>query len=170
MTALAIWQAAKRLWPFALGAGLLLWIGILTMQRNDARADAQSARNALAATEANYRAAAARRKADDLANVQRVAAEQGLISKETTDEYEARIAALRTDFAERVRIATGTHSGGSGGAHLPSTAATPSGADETACETKLPAQDALIASEQAEQLIALQGWARRVSTIDMKGN
>lgn len=120
-------------------------------------------------TIANYRAAAEARKASDLANVQRVNTAQANISREISDDYATRLASVRADFAERVRHATQGNTGGPGGADLPGPGTTARRVDEAAGEAKLPLKDALIASEQAEQLIALQAWVRGVSGMDMNG-
>lgn len=120
-------------------------------------------------TVSNYRLAAEQRKSSDLANVQRVSAEQSEITQETLDGYQANLARLRADFARRVRDATKGNIRIPSGTNLPETCPAPCRADAGAGEAKLPLKDALIASEQAEQLIALQAWVRAVSAIDVNG-
>lgn len=154
----------------AIALALLLgWAMRLDGLRAGYKAERDAEKAAHEQTVANYRAAAEQRKASDLANVQRVAAEQSEISKEITDDYQTRIAALRADFAERVRRATQADTGGASGADMSGVPDPSRRADEATRQARLPARDALIASEQAEQLIALQAWVRAQATVDMIG-
>lgn len=162
-----------RVWAF-LGALLVfalvgVWIARLDALRASYAAKWKAEQVAHTQTVENYRAAAAQRKASDLQNVQRVGTEAVTIDKDTLDDYQKRLAALRADFAERVRRATAANSGSASGAHLPGVSLAAAGTDEAARQAQFPAQDALIASEQAEQLIALQAWNRRVAAIDVNG-
>lgn len=164
-------ESVRRLLAYV-GCGLLVLAlsGALWARGNHYRAQRDDARDALEKQVLAYRTAAAERKASDLVNVQRVDTESAAIDKETIHGYQARIAALRADFAERVRRATKAHSGSTAGTHLPGIPETAERADESSCEEKFPPKDALICSEQAEQLVALQEWTRRVSQIDVNGN
>lgn len=169
MTWIAIWAAVKRFWPVIPCLALLIALLLTRASLASARHDRDIAKDALALTAANYAAAANARKASDLLNVERVNTEAAAISKETVDAYNQRIAALRADFAERVRIATQANSGSAGRTDLPAVPVAAERADATSCQAVLPARDALVASEQAEQLIALQAWVRKTVTIDVDG-
>jgi hypothetical protein len=135
----------------------------------DAKRDLQAEQTAHQQTIQNYRTAAAERKAADLANVQRVKAEGDAISRETIDDYQKRIDALRASFAERVRIATAGDTGSAAGTDMSGLSDAAGQTDAAACKAGLPERDALIASEQAEQLIALQAWVAKVAAIDTNG-
>ena len=121
----------------------------------------------LATTIADARAAAASARAADLANADRVAAEQRVINERTNDDYEARLAAARA-HAERLRLAApvATGSGLGGAASVPGFS-TPAGNPASATgQDRLPPTDALTATEQAIQLDELIKWLRRQAKVD----
>ena len=169
MTILSLWALLRRFWPVVAVAVLVAALLATRASLGAARADLRAEKAAHAETAANYRAAAEARKASDIANVQRVSGEATTISAEVTNDYEKRLASLRADFAERVRRATATHSGSAAGADLPVVPAAAGRTDETACDPKLPPREALIASEQAEQLVALQALVRRWAQVNVNG-
>lgn len=169
MTAVALWGLVKRFWPAIPCIALLIALMLTRASLTDVKHERDAAKSALTETVANYRAAAAQRKASDLLNVERVNTEAGAISKETINDYQARIADLRADFAERVRRATEANSRGAPGADLSAVPVSAVTANGTSCQAVFPAKDALIASEQTEQLIALQNWVRNVSAINITG-
>ena len=115
----------------------------------------------LAGTIANYRAAAETARAADRANSERVAAEQRAINERTQNDFESRLAAARTR-AEQLRVAAQAAADPrrGGAAPLPGLPATPGRAAEAAGENRLPAPDALTATEQAIQLDELIKWVR----------
>lgn len=124
--------------------------------------------SALAATEANYRAATEAARAADQANANRVAAEQRAINERTSNDYEARLAAARA-FAQRLRIeaaASATDPGSGGSAPVPGLSAAPGRAAEPARQDGLSPADALTATEQAIQLDELIRWVRRQHAVD----
>jgi hypothetical protein len=159
----------KRFWPaipiLALSIALLATRATLA----DAKRDLRAEQTAHQQTIQNYRTAAAERKAADLANVQRVKAEGDAISKETIDDYTKRLADLRARFAERVRIATAGDTSSAAGTDMSGLSDAAGRADEGACQAGLSVRDALIASEQAEQLVALQAWVAKVAAVDVRG-
>lgn len=159
----------RRFWWAIPILGLSIALMVTRGTLADAKRQVAAERSAHVGTIKNYMLAASQREASDLKNVVRVGGEATAISERTTDEYEKRIAALRADFAERVRRATGSYPGGPGGTNLPGLSNASIGTDESTCEAKLPGRDALIASEQAEQLVALQAWVKRVAQIDVNG-
>jgi hypothetical protein len=122
---------------------------------------------ALASTVANYRAAADAARAADQANAERVAAEQRAISERTSNDFEARLADARAR-ARRLRndAAAEADRGGRGNAPVPALPAAPGGADEAAREDRLPAADALTATEQAIQLDELIKWVKAQGVVD----
>ena len=122
---------------------------------------------AFATTVANYRAAADQARAADQANANRVAADQRTINERTQHDFEARLAAARAD-AERLRIqsraAADPRVGGSTPMPIVSSAA--GSPAETAGQDRLPAPDALTATEQAIQLDELIKWVRSQAAVD----
>jgi hypothetical protein len=123
--------------------------------------------SAMATTVANYRAAADAARVDDRANLARVEAAQRSISERTQDEYQARLAAARA-LARRVRgeAASAPADPGAGrGAPMPGLSAAPGGTPQAAGEDRLPADDALTATEQAIQLDELIKWVKRQAAV-----
>jgi hypothetical protein len=172
MIALAALRALPlRTWGLigsALGiAALLLLVHVRTNERDAARALAQANRAALDRTVADYRAAREDAARDDAANAARVGREQAAISQEIDDDYAQRIAALRADFTRRVHAATpSADRGGGGNPAMPKLADAAGRIDDAAADPGLPSRQALIASEQAEQLVALQAWVARQTRIE----
>lgn len=123
--------------------------------------------SAFATTVANYRAAADRARAADVANSARVAAEQGAINERTHDEYEARIAAARA-AAQRLRIRSqaAPDPGAGRDASMPGISTSSAGTPEAPREDRLPQPDALTATEQAIQLDELIKWVRSQAAVD----
>jgi hypothetical protein len=118
-------------------------------------------------TVASYRAAADHARAEDKANAKRVAAEQQAINERTTHDFEARIAAARA-AAERLRLQpqAAADRRSRGGASVPGVPAAAGGPAEATGENRLPAADALTATEQAIQLDELIKWVRRQARVD----
>ncbi|HEX6603809.1 MAG TPA: hypothetical protein VF027_02870 [Sphingomicrobium sp.] len=123
---------------------------------------------ARAATVANYRAAADAARAADRAAGERARAQQQAISERTSHDYETRLADARAR-ALRLRSearAAAANPGGSGTAAMPALSAAAGQPPEAAREDRLPAADALLATEQAIQLDALIRWIRRQHAVD----
>jgi hypothetical protein len=117
-------------------------------------------RSALAGTLANYRIAAAEARAGDLANLQRAQTEQRGINERTDHEFQARIAAARA-AAQRLRgedSGAATDPGTGRAAPMPGIRAATGGIAQAADQDRLPAADALTATEQAIQLDELIKW------------
>jgi hypothetical protein len=124
---------------------------------------------AFATAVANYRAAATQARAADVANAQRVVADQRNISERTEHDFEARLAAARAD-AQRMRIAqAAADPGARRGPPMPSISGGTGGAAEAANQDGLPPQDALTATEQAIQLEELINWVRAQAKVDPSG-
>lgn len=170
MTLTAALGLLKRFWwsiPMA-----VLFIALLATRSTlkDEKISKAALQASFDQTVAGYRTAAAERKASDYQNLERVKVEGAAINERTVDEYTDRIAALRGEFAERVRaIQARAYPGGDDRAGVSGVPDGPSGTDARACEAEFPLEDALIASEQAEQLIALQKWVRETAAIDVNG-
>jgi hypothetical protein len=126
---------------------------------------------AASATVANVRAASAEARAADLAAAQRVRAQQESISERIEHEFQARLADARAR-ADRLRA---QGSGAAADPRVGRAAAVPGlpapsvGAPEAADQDRLPAPDALIATEQAIQLDALIAWVRAQQKVDANG-
>lgn len=106
----------------------------------------------------------AQAQADDAAHARAVEQRQAKISQEASNDYQKQLTAVRADYAERVRKARAAATNQSRGGN-PSVSSQPGSAgrpDATASEDRLPPADALIATEQALQLQALQKWVRDV--------
>lgn len=127
-------------------------------------------RSASAATTANYRAAAAAARAADKANAERVAAEQHAINERTANDYEARLANARARArAERLRIESAgakTDHGSRGNSPMPGLPAPANVTPPAAGQARLPAADALTATEQAIQLDELIEWVKAQAAVD----
>jgi hypothetical protein len=111
-------------------------------------------------TISNYRAAAEAARKADADNKARVEAEQAKISKEQSDEYEARIAAARAT-AQRLRQQLAqAHPGSPGAAPVPGVPA-PTGQPPQGPSDGLSIDDRLTATEQGIQLDELIKWVKR---------
>jgi len=118
-----------------------------------------------AATVANTRAAAAQAAAVDQANLRRVTAEQAAITERTTNDFEARLVAARTD-AQRLRDHAQANPGVGGSPSMPVISAATRSAAESPVQDRLSQTDALTATEQAIQLDELVKWIRAQAKVD----
>ena len=127
----------------------------------------QQEQAAFATTVANARAAAATARAADQANAARVAAEQRAITERTSNDFETRLADARAR-ADRLRIQSQVSAdpGPGGSAQVPGVPASSRSASEGSGEDRLPAREALTATEQAIQLDELIKWVRRQAKVD----
>ena len=121
---------------------------------------------AFAVTVANTRAAAEQARAEDAANAMRVAAEQRRINERTNNDFEARIAAARTD-ARRLRIQSqaAADPGAGRSASMPGIHAAAGRPAQAAGQNELSRSDALTATEQAIQLDELIKWVRAQAAV-----
>lgn len=114
-------------------------------------------------TVANYRAAAAVAEAADRAAVASAESLQHRINERSADALDTRLADARAR-ANRLRLqarAAGPDPGGGPATHLPGLPGAATGAAEAAGEAGFPAEDRLIATEQAIQLDELIKWIER---------
>ncbi len=165
----------RRFWWAIPIAGLLVALALTRITLADAKgardkaiqraADTQAAFNQ---TVAAYRHAREQARQSDEMNTIRVGKEQAAINERTIDEYQDRIAALRADFAQRVRAAqAAANPGGGGSAPVSTTGEGPTRIAQASCENRLPPKDALIASEQAIQLDELITWAEQQAAVEV---
>ena len=143
--------------------GLKIWpvsIPGLKAELAHAKADAANARNALAQTIANYRAAAAKAEADDKANAERVERQQAQISKEQSDEYQARLNAARADIARLRAQSRPANPGSPAKPDVPAIPTPTCGADSPALD---PATRAFDCAIQLDELIT---WTQQQHAID----
>ena len=156
-----------RFWREGAMAVLALMLGLALLakageaRRADkwqARARAEIAAHTL--TIANVRAAAEKARADDAAHARRVERDQSKVSEEVSRDYQEQLLALRRRYdALRVRLGkTPANPGGAGSAPVPCVPGSSGRSDGAACQDGLPAENALIASEIALRLKALQDW------------
>jgi hypothetical protein len=108
------------------------------------------------------RAKTAKAQADDAAHAREVESRQTTIGQESSRDYQAELARVRADYAERLRrTASAANSGGRGNAPVSRPASSANGPDAASAQSELPSTDALTATEQALQLQAIQNWARK---------
>jgi hypothetical protein len=127
----------------------------------------QQEQAAFATTVANARAVAETARAADQANAGRVAVEQRAITERTTNDFEARLAAVRARAQQlRVQPQTPADPGAGGNAPMPGVPPASGRTAESARQDRLPADDALTATEQAIQLDELIKWVRAQAKVD----
>ena len=168
-----------------LGAALCLGL-LLLLQKGETRHwKKQSAQfeqlyrgeeEAFLGTVANVRAAAEQARAADLANAERVRADQARINERTSHDLQARLADARARFAAsagqlRVETASGpADPGGGSAAPVPALSGAAGGPDQGPGQDRLPAalsrDDALLATEQAIQLDELIQWVLKQSSVN----
>ena len=130
----------------------------------------QQEQAAFATTVANARAAADQARAADKANAERVAAAQQTINERTADDLEARLAAARARAEQLHLEQAAAYSRAGGSTSLPGLPASPNGIAQDPGEDRLPAADALTATEQAIQLDELIKWVKAQASIDPNAN
>jgi len=149
-------------------AALATLLHVRTSQRDAAIAHAAAVQASFDRTVTGYRAAREQARRNDQLNIIRVGVQQAAISEKSEHDYQDNIDRLRADYARRLRAAeTAADPGGSRRAAMPAAGPAPGGIDGAAGEARLPLADALIASEQAERLAALQAWVHAQAAIDM---
>ena len=123
---------------------------------------------AFARTVADYRAAAAAARAADQAHIARINAQQRAINERTENDFEVRLAAARS-VGDRMRGETRgapADPGAGGAAPMPRLPLAARGVAAPTGENRLPAEDALTATEQAIQLDELIKWVLRQHSVD----
>ncbi|MGE5722448.1 MAG: hypothetical protein ACM3YM_08290 [Sphingomonadales bacterium] len=171
---MALLTVLRRWRESAIGALLialaLLWFGKNAAERHvrDIEGRLRDAAATLAREREEVRSRTALAKAEDAARAARVERDQSRVSQEVSNDFQKQLADLRRrDDALRLsRRAAAADSGGGGGAPVPGLPDAARGADGPAGQDGLPAADALIASEQALRLKALQDWVRGQAGIE----
>ena len=114
----------------------------------------------------NYRAAAAKAKADDEAKNARTVAQQSAVNDERDQSYETRLAAAHAEYERLSHASAGTLGGGS----VPPVSGLPSavvGPSEASGQDGLP--DRLLCTNQSIQLDELIKWVNAQHAIDPNG-
>jgi len=149
----------SRIWPYLLGGAAAIAAWLYADHRGYSRAEAiYTAQIAQLQADVRQKTAEAQAQAIEAARNQEVAATR--ITQDVSDEYQARIAALRARYDGLLAKARADQ-GGSRETDVPGVPDAASGPDAATCEAGFPAEDALIASIQAEQLVGLQEWVRQ---------
>jgi len=160
-----VWAIVRPALPFIAGTALILAAWAYADHRGYQRgvASQQPAIAALNATIANVRNASAAALASDLAKARTVETKQREITDASSSDYQRQLADLRARY-DRLRAEAAADSRGGAGTDMPGVSDATSRPDATAPQIGLP--DALIASEQALQLQALQGWIAAQTKVD----
>lgn len=153
--------AALRHWKAILAGIVLLGLSVaLVVAKTDARHWRKMHEREATAhklTVANYRAAAEKARADDLAHAAAVKARDDRIAQETQRDLQDQLASAyraADDYARRLRAATGAGQGSTSGADLPHVAGAALDPAGTGPEAVV-AQDARIC---AAAVVKAQGW------------
>jgi len=168
--------ALVRHWRDATILGLvaaiaLIWLAKTAAERRGERLDARLAEMQILIERERdqVRARTAIARAEDAARAARIERDQSRISEEVSNAYQAQLADLRRRY-DAVRLhaagAAAAASGGGGIAPMPRLSDAADRIDGAAAQDRLPPEDALIASEQALQLKALQDWVRDQQGIE----
>jgi hypothetical protein len=165
---------ALKHWKALLGGAVILALTVaLLIAKSDARhwqKRQEATQAAFDKTVADYRAAAAKAHADDLANAQRVKSEQQQITQEVSNDYEARLAdARRRADALKLRLDAQANPRPSGAAQLPAVPIAPSGSAQAPADG-FSIAERLKATEQGIQLDELITWVERQAKIEVNGN
>jgi hypothetical protein len=158
----------RRFWPAIPIIGLAVALMLTRNTLGNVKHDRDAWKAAHAQLQSDTRGKTAEAKAADAANVIRVERAQSSVSQETDRDYQAQLAALRRRY-DALRLRTGAaqaNPGGGGGAPMPGVPSPAGRADAAAAQDGLPPEDALIASEQALQLEALQSWVRGQAAVE----
>jgi hypothetical protein len=123
---------------------------------------------AFAATIANYRAAAETARASDQANASRVVGAQRQINERTDHDFETRLAVARAAAAHLLRVdpAAAADPGARANPPVSGLSAAAGGPPQGTRQDRLPASDALTATEQAIQLDELIKWVEAQAAVD----
>ena len=155
-----------QLISLALGLLSLFLMALLTDARHDARkwkAQTVALVAARKVDRANYEAASKQAEVQNKAQVAADETKRAAISKESNDAYQAQLAALRSDFARRMRAQTHPGSASAGGV---STVSAPAGGVDG--EAMSGADPGILYTAETElQLNSLIDWVQRQHAIDL---
>jgi hypothetical protein len=142
----------------------LMWASKAAIERQNGKLKQQlaEASRMIVRIEEQVRARTEQARMQDLANAAQAERHQQEISREIANDYQTRLGDLRRRY-DAIRMRTGearADPGSRGNPDLPGVSPAAAGTDAPSGENGLPPADALIASEQALQLKALQEWVR----------
>lgn len=145
--------------------GMIVYIAVLTHERDSARTLAKDTQTAFDTTVANYNLAAQTATANANANVIKVKQAQDAITEKVTNDYQATIASSN-DRYERLRAKTAGYLSRPATAGVPDTRETTCGVVAgTSCEAIPPLLKA--AQDNTDKLIALQAWNKAQEAVDV---
>ena len=150
---------------FGLSAVLLVVIGVLWLLYGAEKRHSQKEEAAYAQFVADVKAKTELARISDAANKARVERDQIQVTQEISSDYQNDLAALRRRYDERLRLNAKANPGSGRSPSVPGVPGAAVRPDETSGEAGLPLADALIASEQAVQLKALQEWVRGQASV-----
>lgn len=126
-------------------SSLLFMVHVRTVQRDSARGQYASEKQAHDLDKANWKAATAKAQADDLAHARDVESQQAKISQETDNAYQLQLADLRANLARWMHDhAASNNQGSSGAASLPDI-------PEPAGSLPQPAADAIVSGPDLDK-------------------
>jgi membrane protein involved in colicin uptake len=168
--------------PGLVGLGVAIVLSTLLViekvNHADTRGDLDKAEKALVAeqnahkqTQLNYRQAAEKARQQDALNKARAEAEQRATIERTKTDYEARIAAARSDYAQRLRdlAKAGSNPGGAGSAPVSGGPRPGAGTPQASPDSGLSLDERLVATEQAIQLDELINYVEGLLKVDLNG-
>lgn len=158
-----------RYWREALFSAVVIPLAFGFWLRGE-RLDAEKAAHKLtkAAFEqqvSDYRTAYQTAVAEAQAAARKVEADQERITHEVSADYQARLADVRARYS-RLLAEAKADTRDAGAPDLPGISPASGGPDGSTAYCGLPAERALIATEQALQLMALQAWVRRQAGVE----
>lgn len=158
----------RRFWPAIPIIGLVIALMLTRSTLSNVKHDRDAWKTAHAQLQSDVRARTAEAKVVDAANVIRVERDQSSVTQETDRDYQTQLADLRARY-DALRVRAGAAKANPGGGGTPPVSRVPGAAgsaDGSASEDGLPPEDALIASEQALQLDALQKWVKGQADVE----
>jgi len=158
-----IFPILSRLWPYAAGAALVLGTWAYAGHRGHARA-AEEYQARIDRLQAEIAARTAEAENADIRHARAVEQTRAQITDQVSHAYQTRLAAI-CDRHDRLRPASEDAADCGEGADLPRLSDPSSRPDAAAAPTRLPCPAALIATEQAVQLEALQQWVREQQEV-----
>lgn len=165
-----IWVIANWKWLIGAATSLVLGLalGLVTIQRNSARASLKAEIAAHQLDISNWRRASEQARADNLAHVRAVEQRQAAITEEHNvkiADAAARYRALAADYA-RLHKFTGTPARGGGEAHLPEAPDASGGTDTALAQAIVPASDLGKCADLYAIAEGWQSWWRDVSAVE----
>jgi len=165
---LGAWRFIRPLMPYIAAAlvvlGLLSAYGHREYGRGKHSRDAEV--SALQGTIANFKAASAKAKADNEANVARINGLQDQVTKDKNDEAPKQLADARAALAAYVLRHPAVHQGNAGQDQPPGIPDAPGKPDAAPSEAVVSVADLDACAVSYTTAIGLQDWIRREAAID----